>query len=125
MRGLSSVLEGLRYLATRPNVRMTFVVDLIAMIFAMPRVLFPAVGVVFLGGGATTTGLLTAAFAAGAVLAGVFSGGLVGVRRQARVIVIAIGCLRSVGGGIRARAGRRPAARTPTRRDRDQPGRSR
>jgi MFS family permease len=85
-RGFASVLEGLRYLATRPNVRMTFVVDLIAMIFAMPRVLLPAVGVVFLGGGATTTGLLSAAYAAGAVLAGVFSGGLVALRWQGRVI---------------------------------------
>jgi MFS family permease len=36
-RGLASVLEGLRYLATRPNVRMTFIVDLSAMILAMPR----------------------------------------------------------------------------------------
>jgi MFS family permease len=89
-RGLASVIEGLRYLATRRNVRMTFLVDLIAMIFAMPRVLFPAVGVVFLGGGAGTTGLLSAAFAAGAVLAGVFSGGLVVVRHQGRVIVGAI-----------------------------------
>jgi MFS family permease len=88
--GLASVLEGLRYLATRPNVRMTFLVDLIAMIFAMPRVLFPAVGVVFLGGGATTTGLMTTAYAAGAVIAGVFSGGLVRVRWQARVIVVSI-----------------------------------
>lgn len=85
-RGLSSVVEGLHYLATRPNVRMTFVVDLIAMVLAMPRVLFPAVGVVFLGGGATTTGALSAAYAAGAVLAGVFSGGLVVVRWQGRVI---------------------------------------
>lgn len=85
-RGFASIVEGLHYLATRPNVRMTFVVDLIAMIFAMPRVLFPAVGVVFLGGGATTTGLLSAAYAAGAVLAGVFSGGLVAVRWQGRVI---------------------------------------
>ncbi|MCW2811376.1 MAG: transporter [Friedmanniella sp.] len=89
-RGLASVVEGLRYLATRPNVRMTFLVDLIAMIFAMPRVLFPAVGVVFLGGGAATTGLLSAAYAAGAVLAGVFSGGLVGMRRQGRVITLSI-----------------------------------
>ncbi len=85
--GLSSVLEGLRFLATRRNVRMTFIVDLIAMVLAMPRVLYPAVGVVFLGGGATTTGMLTAGFAAGAVLAGVFSGGLVGLRRQGRVII--------------------------------------
>lgn len=89
-RGLASVFEGLRYLATRPNVRMTFVVDLIAMVLAMPRVLYPAVGVLFLGGGATTTGILSAAFAVGAVLAGLFSGGLVGMRRQGRVIVGAI-----------------------------------
>ncbi|GAA3632456.1 MFS transporter [Microlunatus ginsengisoli] len=89
-RGFASVLEGLRYLATRPNVRMTFVVDLIAMIFAMPRVLFPAVGVVFIGGGATTTGWLSAAFAAGSFVAGVFSGGLVRIHHQARVIVGAI-----------------------------------
>lgn len=91
-RGLASVVEGLRYLATRPNVRMTFVVDLIAMILAMPRVLFPAVGVLFLGGGAGTTGILSAAFAAGAVLAGLFSGGLVKIRLQGRVIGAAIGC---------------------------------
>jgi MFS family permease len=89
-RGLGSVLEGLRYLATRPNVRTTFLVDLIAMVFAMPRVLWPAVGVVFLGGGAQTTGLLHAAFAGGSVLAGLLSGGLVLIRRQGRVIVLAI-----------------------------------
>src|SRR4029453_17373856 len=89
-RGLAAVMEGLRYLATRSNVRMTFVVDLIAMIFAMPRVLWPAVGVVFVGGGATTTGLLAAAFAVGAVLAGLFSGGLVGARWQGRLICLAI-----------------------------------
>jgi MFS family permease len=69
---------------------MTFLVDLIAMILAMPRVLFPAVGVLFLGGGAATTGALSAAFAAGAVLAGLLSGGLVRVHHQGRVIVAAI-----------------------------------
>lgn len=89
-RGFASVIEGLYYLTTRPNVRMTFVVDLIAMILAMPRVLFPAVGVLFLGGGATTTGVLSAAYAAGAILAGVFSGGLVRVRAQGKVIVVSI-----------------------------------
>ena len=85
-RGLASVLEGLRYLATRKNVRMTFIVDLTAMVLAMPRVLLPAVGVLWLGGGATTTGELSAAFAVGAVLAGLLSGGLVKVRRQGREI---------------------------------------
>jgi hypothetical protein len=60
------------------------------MITAMPRVLFPAVGVLFLGGGAFTTGVLSATYAAGAVLAGLFSGGLVRVVHQGRVIVASI-----------------------------------
>ncbi len=89
--GLGAVVDGLRYLGTRPNLRMTFLLDLSAMILAMPRVLFPAVGVLVIGGGETTTGYLTAAIAVGAVLAGVFSGGLVRLRRQGVVIVAAIG----------------------------------
>lgn len=88
--GLRSVLDGLRYLATRPNVRTTFLVDLAAMVLAFPVVLFPAVGVVYLGGGQATTGALTAAIAVGGILAGLFSGGLARVRWQGRVIVGAI-----------------------------------
>lgn len=88
--GVSSVVEGLRYLATQPNVRMTFLVDMAAMVLAMPRVLFPAVGVVVLGGGETTTGYLTAAIAVGGIVAGLLSGGLVRMRRQGAIIVWAI-----------------------------------
>ena len=88
--GWRSVVDGLRYLATQPNVRTTFLVDLAAMVLASPRVLLPAAGVVWLGGGEATTGVLTAAFAVGAVLASAFSGGLSRVRWQGRVIVWAI-----------------------------------
>lgn len=88
--GLASVVDGLRYLGTQPTVRMTFLVDIIAMVTAMPRVLFPAVGVLYLGGGETTTGVLTAAVAVGGILAGLFSGGLARVRWQGRVITWAI-----------------------------------
>jgi MFS family permease len=88
--GLSSVFEGLRYLGTRPNVRMTFLLDLAAMIFAMPRVVWPAVGVLYLGGGSTTTGWLNAAFAIGSVLASLLSGGLAHVHRQGRAVVVAV-----------------------------------
>lgn len=88
--GLSSVLDGLRYLATRPNVRTTFVVDLDAMVLAFPRVLWPAAGALYLGGGETTTGVLAAGFAVGGILASVFSGALVRVRWQGRIIVWAI-----------------------------------
>ncbi|GAA3624116.1 MFS transporter [Kineosporia mesophila] len=88
--GLASVLEGLNYLRTRPNVRMTFIVDLIAMIFAMPRVLFPALGAVVIGGGAQTAGILAAGIACGAVLAGVFSGPVSRIRRQGLAVLAAI-----------------------------------
>lgn len=88
--GLSSVLEGLRYLGTRPNVRMTFLVDMCAMVLAMPRVLFPAIGMLLIGGGATTAGMLVAAIAVGAVLGGLLSGPLGRVRWQGRAIVASI-----------------------------------
>jgi ENTS family enterobactin (siderophore) exporter len=46
--GVRSVIEGFRFLGTRPNLRMTFVIDLIAMILAQPRALMPAVGAVMI-----------------------------------------------------------------------------
>ncbi|WP_454041893.1 MFS transporter [Cellulosimicrobium sp. Marseille-Q8652] len=88
--GWRSVVDGLRYLGTQPNIRTTFLADLAAMVLASPRVLLPAAGVVWLGGGEATTGVLTAAFAVGAVLASAFSGGLSRVRWQGKVIVWAI-----------------------------------
>lgn len=90
--GLSSVLDGFRYLKTQPDVRMTFLVDLAAMILAMPRVLFPAIGMVVLGGGATTVAILTAALAGGTLLAGVFSGIFSRATRHGAIIVGAISC---------------------------------
>jgi hypothetical protein len=71
-------------------VRTTFLVDICAMVLSFPRVLWPAAGVIYLGGGETTTGLLAAAFAAGGILAGVFSGGLTRIRKQGQVIIWAI-----------------------------------
>ena len=88
--GLGSVVDGFRYLGTQRNVRMTFAVDLVAMITSSPRVLFPAVGLVYLGGGATTTGVMAASAAVGVGLAGLFSGGLTRIRWQGRIIAVAI-----------------------------------
>lgn len=85
--GLASVLVGLRFLGTRPNIRMTFLVDLAAMVLAQPRSLMPAIGAVLIGGGATTVGLLLASTAAGSVLAALFSGPLGHVRRQGLVVL--------------------------------------
>ena len=85
--GLRSVLDGLRFLGTRPNVRMTFLADFCAMILAQPRSLCPAIAIVAFAGGEATVGLLAAALAAGAVVAMLFSGPLGAVIRQGRAVV--------------------------------------
>ncbi|WP_330479133.1 MFS transporter [Streptomyces platensis] len=89
-RRRASVLDGLRFLATRPNLRMTFFSDLAAMVLAQPRALFPAVAALWFGGDAKTVGLLVAAPAVGAVLGGLFSGWLGGIRRHGLAILIAV-----------------------------------
>lgn len=88
--GIRSVLDGFAFLATRPNVRMTFVADICAMVLAQPRVLFPAAGAVIFGGGATTVGALSAAAAVGGIGAMFFSGRLGTVIHQGRAILISI-----------------------------------
>ena len=88
--GFKSVVEGLRYLRGRKVVLMTFLVDLNAMIFGMPRALFPAIAGAFFAGGAGTVGLLNAAPAAGAFIGATFSGGLTRVRRQGLAVLIAV-----------------------------------
>lgn len=85
--GLKSVLAGFAFLGTRPNIRMTFIVDLAAMVLAQPRALLPAIGALMLGGGAETVGILLAAVAAGSLLAGLFSGPLGLVRRQGLAVM--------------------------------------
>lgn len=92
--GWASIVEGLRFLRTAPNVRMSFVVDIFAMTFGQPRVLLPAAAALLLGGGAITVGVLTAAFAIGALVSSVFSGPLGHVRLQGLAVgraVIAYG----------------------------------
>ncbi|WP_335932232.1 MFS transporter [Streptomyces sp. PTD5-9] len=88
--GRPSVADGLRFLGARPNLRMTFLTDLCAMVLAHPRALFPVVAVAWYGGDARTTGLLVAAPALGALLGGVFSGWLGRVRRHGLAVLCAV-----------------------------------
>src|SRR4051812_2129695 len=83
---LKDLLGGFAFLRTAPSVRMGFLVDIAAMVFGQPRVLFPAAGALVLGGGAVTVGILTASYAAGALACGLFSGPLGRVRGQGRAI---------------------------------------
>ena len=91
--GIKAVIEGFAYLRHQPVLLMSFVVDLIAMIFGMPRALFPQVAHLDFGGpdaGGLAFALLFAAIPAGAVLGGVLSGWVGRVEAQGRAVVICI-----------------------------------
>ncbi|MBZ6475150.1 MFS transporter [Streptomyces griseocarneus] len=90
VRRRASVRGGLRFLVTRPNLRVTFVADLAAMILAQPRALFPAVAGLWYGGDTKTVGLLVAAPAVGAVLGGLFSGWLGRIHRHGLAILLSV-----------------------------------
>jgi MFS family permease len=98
--GLRSVLDGLGFLRRSPNLRMTFVVDLCAMVLAQPRALFPALAYKVYGGGAGVVGVPQAAPAAGAVIAFLFSGWVSRVRLQGLAIVIAVIVYGAAVGGV-------------------------
>lgn len=88
--GAASVLEGLRFLRNQPTILMTFVVDIVAMVFGMPRALFPELARVKYGGGDRTTGLLYAAPAIGAMVGALLGGWLGRINRQGLAVVVAI-----------------------------------
>ncbi|GAA2892256.1 MFS transporter [Actinoplanes cyaneus] len=87
--GLRGILVGLRFLVTQPVLLLSFAVDLIAMVFAMPRALFPAVAEDRFGG-VSAAGWLFSAIAIGSVLAGFTSGWISRVRRQGLALTVAV-----------------------------------
>jgi len=98
--GLRSVVEGLAYLSRHPVLMMSFVVDLIAMVFGMPRALFPQIAHEDFGGpaaGGLAFALLFAAIPAGAVLGGVFGGW---VSRVDRIGLAVLWCVAGWGAAV-------------------------
>ncbi|WP_217183614.1 MFS transporter [Streptomyces sp. AC495_CC817] len=88
--GLESLKDGWRFLRSAGNIRMQYILDIIAMTFGNPLALFPALGTVLLGGGAVTTGILTAATAVGTFGSSLFSGRVVQYRRHGHGIERAV-----------------------------------
>ena len=88
--GLASVVEGLRFLATRKVLMLTFVVDIIAMVFGMPRALFPSLSVEIFHGGAATAGAMFSALAGGALIGALFGGWFGRVHRQGIAVLVSI-----------------------------------
>src|SRR5262249_55466186 len=69
-----SVREGLGYIKRQKAVQGCFVIDINAMVFGMPRALFPQLATDVFGGGAATAGILYAAPGAGALIGALTTG---------------------------------------------------
>ena len=91
--GFKAVIDGLRYLKGQPVLLMSFLVDIIAMVFGMPRALFPEIAHVDFGGpesGGIAFALLFAGIPIGAVLGGVFSGWVSRISRQGLAVLVSV-----------------------------------
>jgi MFS family permease len=91
--GFQSIKQGLLYARSRQELVGTYVVDIIAMVFGMPRALFPQIAHQSFGGpvdGGLAFALLFAAIPAGAVVGGIFSGWVSRTERQGLAVVVAI-----------------------------------
>ena len=91
-RGMTAIREGLAYLKGRRVLQSTFYVDIIAMVFGMPRALFPILADTQFHRGPEILGLLYSSVGVGALIAAMTAGWVGGVHRQGRAVVLAV-CL--------------------------------
>ena len=89
-RGWAAIKEGIRFLRSAPNIRTSFIADIIAMSLGRPYAVLPAVAATVIGGGPTTVGVLTSAAAVGTFLTSLLSGPVGRVRRYGVAIGRAI-----------------------------------
>ncbi len=82
----TSIFEGIRFLRGHSLVVSIFAIDLLAMVFGMPRALFPAL-TDRLGGGPLMYGLLLSSVAAGAFVASITSGWTSRIRSYGRAVL--------------------------------------
>lgn len=85
-----SISEGLRYVLANRALSGSFAIDLVAMTFGMPRALFAVLSLTVYHAGATGTGLLYSAVAAGGTLAVLSSGWIGRARRLGRIVIYAV-----------------------------------
>ena len=88
--GLKSIVESLRFIRSKQEVQGVFLIDINAMIFGMPRALFPEMGLEVFGGNEATVGYMFAAPGFGAMLAGLTSGWVGRVIKPGRATTMAV-----------------------------------
>jgi predicted MFS family arabinose efflux permease len=88
--GLASLLGGIRYLRSSQPLAGAFLIDLGAMVFGLPRALFPALTATVYGGGAATVGYLNAAPGLGALAGSLLTGHVGRARRAGRAVAVCV-----------------------------------
>ena len=86
----AAIGQGFQYVRRHAVVQAVYLVDLNAMVFGLPRALFPAVTKHVYHAGPEVLGLLYAAPGAGALLMAVFTGWMDQVRRRGRLVVLVV-----------------------------------
>jgi MFS family permease len=94
--------EGFAFLRTQPVLLMTFVVDIIAMLFAWPQAVFPELSQTRFEDSPNSLGWLYAGISIGALVMGLVSGWVTRVDRQGAVVLgaIAVWGLAIIGFGL-------------------------
>lgn len=87
---VAAIRRGLTFVRAQPVILGGFAMDLAAMIFGMPRALFPVLAALTFHTGPGGLGLMYAAPGFGAVIAALSTGWISQARRLGRVIVVAI-----------------------------------
>jgi MFS family permease len=90
LAAIRGVWEGFVFLRTQRIVLMTFVVDIIAMLFAWPQAVFPELAETRFAGDGNSLGWLFAGLSIGALLMGLTSGWVTRLDRQGAVVLAAI-----------------------------------
>jgi MFS family permease len=85
-----AIKESLRFVRGRRVLVSTFLIDLDAMIFGMPRALFPVLALRVFKTGARGLGLLNAAPAAGALIAALTAGWVGRIKHQGKAVIWAV-----------------------------------
>jgi MFS family permease len=88
---VKSIRSGLRFVSRLQSLMASFVIDLLAMTFGMPRALFPILSINVFHTGAFGSGILNSAVAAGATTAALTTGWMSHARRLGRIVLAAVG----------------------------------
>ena len=89
-RPVAAILRGLSFARRQPVILGGFAMDLAAMIFGLPRAVFPVLAATTFHAGPQGLGLLYAAPGFGAVIAALASGSVARSKRLGRIIIVAI-----------------------------------